>query len=55
MSNYGVNGAANDLLRSYWTQRQQIIEFDGFLLKALEIKTVVPQGSILGPFLFSIC
>ena len=55
MNNYGVNGAANDLLRSYLTQKQQIIEYDGFLSKALEIKTVVSQGSILGPFLFLIC
>ena len=54
MSYYGVNGVAYDLLRSYLTQRQQIVEFDGFLSKSLEIKTGVPQGSVLGPFLFSI-
>ena len=50
MSYYGVNGVAYELLRSYLTQRQQIVEFDGFLSKSLEIKTGVP----LGPFLFSI-
>ena len=54
MSYYGVNGVAYDLLRSYLTQRQQIVEFDGFLSKSLETKTGVPQGSVLGPFLFSI-
>ena len=37
-----------------FTQRQQIVEFDGFLSKSLEIKTGVPQGSVLRPFLFSI-
>ena len=47
MSYYGVNGVANDLLRSYLTQSQQIVEFDGFLTKSLEIKTGVPQGSVL--------
>ena len=54
MSYYGVNGVAYDLLRSYLTQRQQIVHFDGFLSKSLELKTGVPQGSVLGPFLFSI-
>ena len=54
MSCYGVNGVANDPLRSYLTQRQQIVEFNGFLSKFLEIKTGVPQRSVLGPFLFSI-
>ena len=54
MSYYGVNDVTNHLLRSYLTQRQQIDEFECFLSKSLEIKTGVPQGSILGPFLFSI-
>ena len=43
-----------DLLRSYLTERQQIVEFAGFLLKSLEIKTGFPQGSVLRPFNFSI-
>ena len=47
---YGVNGVANDLLLSYLTQRQQIVDFDGFLSKSLEIQTGVPQGSVLEPF-----
>ena len=38
MSYYGVNGVAYDLLRSYLTQRQQIVEFDGFLSKSLETR-----------------
>ena len=54
MSYYGVNVVPNDLLQSYLTQGQQLVEFDGLLSKALEIKTGVPQGSVLGPFLFSI-
>ena len=54
VSYYGVNGVAYNLLRSDLTQRQQIVEFDGFLSKSLEIKTGVPQRSVLGPYLFSI-
>ena len=54
MNYYGVNGVANGLLRSYLTQRQQIVEFDGLLSKSLKIKTGVPQGWVLGPFLFLI-
>ena len=52
MSYYCVKGVAHDLLRSYLTQRQQIVEFDGFLSKSLEMKTV-PQRSVLGSFLSS--
>ena len=55
MSYYGVNGVVYNLLRSYLTQRQQIVEFDGFLSKSLleEVKTDVPQAGVgLGPFLF---
>ena len=54
MSFYGVNGVAKKLLKSYLTQRQQIVECNGFQPDSLEIKTGIPQGSVLGPFLFSV-
>ena len=54
MSFYGVNGVAKKLLKSYLTQRQQIVEYNGFQSDSLEIKTGIPQGSVLGPFLFSV-
>ena len=38
---------------SYLTQRQQIVECNGFQSDSLEIKTGIPQGSVLGSFLFS--
>ena len=52
MSYYGVNVVANDLLRSYLTQKQQFVEFDGILSKALEIKTGVPRGQFWDHFFF---
>ena len=54
MSFYGVNGVAKKLLKSYLTQRQQIVECNGFQSDSLEIKTGIPQGFVLGPFLFSV-
>ena len=54
MSCYGVNGVAKNLLQSYLAQRQQVVDFNGFISDTLEIKTGMPQGSVLGPFLFSV-
>ena len=54
MSFYGVNGVAYDLLKSYFTQRQQVVEYNGCISDKLLIKAGVPQGSVLGPLLFSI-
>ena len=51
---YGVNGVVKKLLQSYLTQRQQIVEWNGFQLDSLEIKTGIPQGSLLGLYLFSV-
>ena len=42
------------LLQSYLTQKQQIIECNGFQSDSLEIKSGISQGSVLGPFLFSV-
>ena len=39
------------MLKSYLTQRQQIVECNGFKSDSLKIKTGMPQGSVLGPFL----
>ena len=54
MSFYGVNGVAYDLLKSYLTQRQQVVEYNSCISDKWLIKTGVPQGSGLVLFLFSV-
>ena len=54
LSHYGVNGVAKKLLQSYVSNRHQVVDFNGSTFDTLEIKTGVPQSSVLGPFLFSV-
>ena len=50
---YGIKGIANSLIRSYLTNRKQIVEYDNILSNPLIVKSGEPQGSVLGPLLFS--
>ena len=52
---YGVKNSANDLLRSYLSNRKQYVQIDDISSSIISINTGVPQGSILGPLLFNIC
>ena len=54
LTRYGVNGTANDLLRSYLTNRHQFVQIENEKSDMLQILCGVPQGSILGPLLFLI-
>jgi len=49
---YGIQGKANDLLRSYLTNRTFSVFIGGVQGKKLILKFGVPQGSLLGPLLF---
>ena len=51
---YGVKDLANNLFRSYLTDRTQFVEFKDIKSDILTLSTGVPQGSILGPLLFII-
>ena len=54
LAHYGVLGKANSLIRSYLTNRKQIVVYENTLSIPLIVKSGFPQGSILGPLLFSI-
>lgn len=52
LQGYGIRGVANDLIKSYLTNRSQYTEVVGEKSDDLKIQFGVPQGSILGPLLF---
>ena len=51
---YGIDGISLSLIKSYLTDRFQYVQFENSESDLLEIKTGIPQGSILGPLFFSV-
>ena len=54
LENYGIRGNANNWISSYLENRSQQVSLDGVLSTPANITCGVPQGSILGPLLFTI-
>ena len=51
---YKVTGVSFELIRSYLINRKQYLIFKTLESDYMDVKSGVPQGSILGPLLFSI-
>ena len=51
---FGVGGRCLDWFKSYLSDRTQCIKIGSVLFEARKLKFGVPQGSVLGPILFSL-
>ena len=52
LENYGLRGRIEKLMRILLNDRQQHDSMNAFDTERLSIKSGVPQGSVLGPFIF---
>jgi len=53
-SHFGITGSALNLLTSYLTNRSMSVVINSTLSPSSSVNTGVPQGSVLGPLLFSL-
>ena len=51
---YGKNGVALNWFKDYLSERQQFVNYNGYLSSFRQVKCGVPQGSVHGSLLFLI-
>jgi hypothetical protein len=51
---FGFSGTVLNWFLSYLTDRSQMVKINDFLSEGINILFGVPQGSVLGPILFSL-
>ena len=54
LNHYGIHGVSNDWFKSYLSNCNQHVSINGFDSGLTSINCGVPQGSVLGPLLFSL-
>ena len=55
LSSVGIGGSVLSLLTQFLSTRKQHVRVDGCRSKLVNVVSVVPQGSVLGPLLFLLC
>ena len=54
LQHHGIDSVSLNLIKSYLTNRFQYVQYENTDSGLLEVKTGIPQSSILGPLFFSI-